>query len=399
MLFFNKNKKIEEIINTLNKVSGGDLEQKIHIYSRDEMGRLAEAVNATLNSLKNKIIALEKEQGRIQAILGSMIEGVIVVDRNGRIISINPTIERIFDCLKVEVEGKFFLEGLRNNDVAEVINSVLKKGEFISQELVLSWPVQKVFQINASPIFEMKSVSGCLLVIHDITEIRKLETMRRDFVANVSHELKTPLTSIKGFVETLLSGALEDKENGRHFLEIIRNHTDRLSSLIDDLLDLSHIESKEIKLDLSKFHIKDLLDEVLFAFKSQIKEKGLNVENNIPPDLLLRADKKKIEQVFTNLIDNAIKFNKQNGSISLYSAPQGDSLRITVEDSGIGIPERDLARIFERFYRVDKARSRELGGTGLGLAIVKHIAELHNGSVGVESTEGLGSKFSFTIPK
>jgi len=399
VLFFNKNKKIEEIINTLNKVSGGDLEQKIHIYSRDEMGRLAEAVNATLNSLKNKIIALEKEQGRIQAILGSMIEGVIVVDRNGRIISINPTIERIFDCLKVEVEGKFFLEGLRNNDVAEVINSVLKKGEFISQELVLSWPVQKVFQINASPIFEMKSVSGCLLVIHDITEIRKLETMRRDFVANVSHELKTPLTSIKGFVETLLSGALEDKENGRHFLEIIRNHTDRLSSLIDDLLDLSHIESKEIKLDLSKFHIKDLLDEVLFAFKSQIKEKGLNVENNIPPDLLLRADKKKIEQVFTNLIDNAIKFNKQNGSISLYSAPQGDSLRITVEDSGIGIPERDLARIFERFYRVDKARSRELGGTGLGLAIVKHIAELHNGSVGVESTEGLGSKFSFTIPK
>ncbi len=390
---------INKIIFVSRKFAKGDFGCRINISSNDEIGELASTLNQMAQDIEAKIKEVSKQHQHLAAIFNSMIEGVIVIDGAGRVISINPTVERIFDCLKEQVEGKFFLEGLRNNDLAEVINSVLKKGEFVSKELALSWPVQKVFQINASPIFEMKSVSGCLLVIHDITEIRKLETMRRDFVANVSHELKTPLTSIKGFVETLLSGALEDKENSRHFLEIIHNHTDRLNSLIDDLLDLSHIESKEIKLDVKKFHVKDLIDEVLFAFKTQIKKKGVNVENNLSPDLLLRVDKQKIEQVFTNLIDNAIKFNKQNGSISIYSAPQGDSLKITIEDSGIGIPERDLARIFERFYRVDKARSRDLGGTGLGLAIVKHIIELHKGSVGVESIEGLGSKFWFTLLK
>lgn len=389
---------INKIISASRRFAKGDFGRRIIVSSQDEIGELANTLNQMAQDIETKIREVSTQHQHLAAVFNSMIEGVIVVDSAGRVISINPTIERIFDCLKAEVEGKFFLEGLRNNDVAEVINRVLKRGEFVSQELCLSWPVQKVFQINASPIFEMKSVSGCLLVIHDITEMRKLETMRRDFVANVSHELKTPLTSIKGFVETLLSGALSDKENSRHFLEVIRNHTDRLSSLIDDLLDLSHIESKEIKLDDRKFHVKDLMDEVLFAFKSQVKKKGVDVENNISPDLLLKADKQKIEQVFTNLIDNAIKFNKQNGSINIYSVPLGDSLKIIVEDSGIGIPERDLGRIFERFYRVDKARSRELGGTGLGLAIVKHIIELHKGSVGVESVEGLGSKFWFSLP-
>jgi two-component system phosphate regulon sensor histidine kinase PhoR len=261
------------------------------------------------------------------------------------------------------------------------------------------WPVQKIFQINASPIFKKEEVSGCLLVIHDITEIRKLETMRRDFVANVSHELKTPLTSIKGFVETLLEGALEDKENNRHFLKIIQEHGERLNKLVDDLLSLSHLESKEILLEKGIFNLRQQVEKVIMGFKEQLKKRNVDIKNEIPANISINADKDKIEGVFTNLIDNAIKFNKENGSIKISSQQEGDKIKIIVEDSGVGIPDKDIPRIFERFYRVDKARSAELGGTGLGLSIVKHIVELHGGTVGVESVEGLGSKFWFTLPK
>jgi two-component system phosphate regulon sensor histidine kinase PhoR len=255
-----------------------------------------------------------------------------------------------------------------------------------------------VFQANVSPIFEQNKVTGSVTIIHDITEIRRLETMRRDFVANVSHELKTPLTSIKGFVETLLEGAIEDKENSIDFLKIIKNHTDRLNALINDLLDLSHIESKEVTLNNDKFSLSGMAFEVAAGFKSQAKKKGLKIISELPEGLEVLADKGKIEQVFANLISNAIKYNKENGSVRIYSEQMQDRVKIVIEDSGSGIPAKDIPRIFERFYRVDKARSRELGGTGLGLSIVKHIVELHSGTVGVESTEGLGSKFFFTLP-
>jgi two-component system phosphate regulon sensor histidine kinase PhoR len=222
--------------------------------------------------------------------------------------------------------------------------------------------------------------------------------MRRDFVANVSHELKTPLTSIKGFVETLLEGALEDKENSVNFLKIINSHADRLNTLINDLLDLSHMESNEVVLKKERFNLAKLVDELMLGFKSQAKKKQVELESELPKGLEVFGDKSKIEQVITNLINNAIKYNKDKGFIRVYSEQSANEVKIVVEDSGSGIPARDLPRIFERFYRVDKARSRELGGTGLGLSIVKHIIELHSGSVGVESTEGLGSKFFFTLP-
>jgi two-component system phosphate regulon sensor histidine kinase PhoR len=259
--------------------------------------------------------------------------------------------------------------------------------------------VHRVFEVNATPIFDNSVVSGCLIVIHDITEIRRLETVRSDFVANVSHELKTPLTSIKGFVETLLEGALDDEGNNRNFLKIIQDHAERLNSLVEDLLSLSHLESKEIALDKSIFNLRQQLEKVILGFKSQLKNKDIDVKNESPIGISINADKDRIEQVLTNLIDNAIKFNKEKGSIRIYTQEEGDKIKVFVEDSGIGIPGKDISRIFERFYRVDKARSRELGGTGLGLSIVKHIVELHSGSVGVKSTEGLGSKFWFILPK
>ncbi|MBU1869796.1 MAG: cell wall metabolism sensor histidine kinase WalK, partial [Candidatus Omnitrophica bacterium] len=238
---------------------------------------------------------------------------------------------------------------------------------------------------------------------HQLTQalegVKKLSKRKSDFISSVSHELRTPLTSIKGFVETLLEGALEDKENSRHFLKIIQDHADRLNNLINDLLDLSSFESKESGLDLEEFNLKDFADDVLFGFRAQLKKKDVTLTNDLPADIMIKADKDKIEQVLTNLIDNAIKFNKQHGFVRIYCQSQDDKIKVYVEDSGSGILPKDIPRIFERFYRVDKARSRELGGTGLGLSIVKHIIELHGGSVGVESAEGLGSSFWFTIPK
>ena len=355
-------------------------------------------LNSAIELLNKRINNLEDENIRMHTILNSMVEGVILVDADSRVLSLNPTAENIFNISKKNVLGIFFLEAFPNNDIAEIIAQVLKIGEVVSRELVLVWPMQKVFQVNASPLFKSGIINGCLLVIHDITEIRLLETMRRDFVANVLHELKTPLTSIKGFVETLLEGAMEDKENSINFLKIIDNHTDRLNTLINDLLDLSHIESKEIVLNKDKFVLAGLVNEVVMGFKSQTKKRGIEVKFDLPPGLEILADKSKIEQVLVNFISNAIKYNKDKGFVRIYSEQLADKIKIVVEDSGSGIPAKDIPRIFERFYRVDKARSRELGGTGLGLSIVKHIIELHSGSVGVESVEGLGSKFWFTIP-
>ena len=372
---------------------------KISIDSRNELEKHASLLNKMAKKLEDKINEVEVKNQHLLAVFESMVEGIIVVDKTNRIISVNTTVEKIFNISKKDLEGRIFLEAIRNNDLSDIISKVLKKGEFTWHELSLMWPVQKIFQINASPVFEKGIVNGCLLVIHDMTEIRKLETMRRDFVANVSHELKTPLTSIKGFLETLLEGALDDKENNRRFLIIMQNHTERLNKLVDDLLSLSHLESKEIFLRKDLFNLYQQAGKVIADCGAQLKKRNIEIKNELPVTLLVNADKDKLEGVFTNLIDNAIKFNKEKGIIRIYSQDEERRIKIVIEDSGIGIPEKDIPRIFERFYRVDKARSRELGGTGLGLSIAKHIVELHGGTIGVESVEGLGSKFRFTLPK
>jgi two-component system phosphate regulon sensor histidine kinase PhoR len=390
---------INRMIQVSRKFSEGDFSRRVLQSSKDEIGELATTLNKMAQGLEDKVKEIKVQNQKLAAIFNSMIEGIIVVDKSSSIISVNPTIEKIFNVSKKEVEGKIFLEAIRNNDISEVINSVLRNGRTLSVEINLVLPVRKIFEVNAAPIFDNSAVNGCLVVIHDITEIRKLETIRSDFVANVSHELKTPLTSIKGFVETLLEGALDDKENNRNFLKIIHDHTERLNNLVDDLLSLSHLETKEITLNKKSFNLRSQLEEVISGFKSQLKKMGIDIKNELPASIPINADKDRIEQVLTNLIDNAIKFNKEKGSIRICAQEVNGKIKFSVEDSGIGIPEKDIPRIFERFYRVDKARSRELGGTGLGLSIVKHIVELHGGSVGVESTEGFGSKFWFILPK
>jgi two-component system phosphate regulon sensor histidine kinase PhoR len=392
-------KPLNRIIYVSRKFAQGDFNHQLYQNSQDEIGELAFTLNAMAEDIQNKIREMEIQNQQLQNIFQSMVEGIILVDKSLAIVTVNAPIEKMFGVVGKDIKGKLFLEAIPNNDIAEIINQVLRSGQLLTKELSIVWPVNRIFQLNASPIFQNKEVTGCLLVMHDVTEIRKLERVRSDFVANVSHELKTPLTSIKGFVETLIEGALEDKENARHFLQIIQEHTDRLNNLINDLLDLSYLESKGIQLERQKFELRNLVNKILSGFRVQIQKRSLNINNEILPEVLLEADRAKIEQVFTNIFDNAIKFNRENGGIRIYSQELDGKVKVTIEDSGPGIPSRDIPRIFERFYRVDKARSREMGGTGLGLAIVKHIVELHGGSVGVESIEGLGSKFWFILPK
>jgi two-component system phosphate regulon sensor histidine kinase PhoR len=392
-------KPINKIIYISRKFSSGDFTHRIYHDSKDEVGELAATLNKMAEDIENKIKEIKTQNQELSAVFNSMIEGVIVIDRSGRIVSVNQTVEKIFGIIGRETEGRIFLEAVRNNDIAEVIDTVIKEGKPVSKEIALIFPVSRTFEISATPIFDNEAVSGCLVVIHDITEIRRLETVRSDFIANVSHELKTPLTSIKGFVETLLEGALSDNENNRNFLKVIQEHTERMNCMVDDLLSLAHLESKDITLQRSSFNLRHQLEELISGFRSQLKKKNIEIKDELPADIAVTADKNRIQQVFTNLIDNAIKFNKDNGWIKVYGQEINGKIKICIEDSGAGIPQKDIPRIFERFYRVDKARSRELGGTGLGLSIVRHIIELHNGSVGVESTEGFGSKFWFILPK
>ncbi len=391
-------KPVKKMIDVVRRFSEGDFSRTIPQDSHEGIGELAVTLNKMAQDLENKIREIQTKNQHLEAVFSSMIEGVIVVNGSGRVVSINAAVEQVFGITHKGAEGRIFLEVIRNNDIFEIIKKVLAKGEFFSSDLSLSYPVKKIFQVNASPVFEKGVVSGCLLVIHDITEIRRLETMRQDFVANVSHELKTPLTSIKGYVETLLDGALEDKDHGRKFLKIVAEHTERLNQLITDLLDLSTIESQKVLLLSEEFDLKKLVQRVVCNYHAQISKLRLEISNELPNDLMIKADPGRMEQVLTNLIDNAIKFNKPGGFIRISSNIMAGRIGIVVEDSGIGIPHNDVPRIFERFYRVDKARSRALGGTGLGLSIVKHIVELHHGSVGVESTDGFGSRFWFSLP-
>ncbi|MFA6142642.1 MAG: ATP-binding protein [Candidatus Omnitrophota bacterium] len=388
---------VNKMIYASRRFAEGDFSKRVVVNSQDEIGELAATFNKMAQDIEDKIKKIEEQNQKLAAIFNSMIEGIIVVDKAGRLISINHTIENIFGISKKDAEGKLFLDKIRNNDISGVIDKVLCAGKPVSDEITVIYPVHKIFDINAIPIFNLNSVSGCLVVIHDVTEVRRLETVRSDFIANVSHELKTPLTSITGFIETLLEGALDDKENSREFLKIIQEHAARLNSLVNDLLSLSHLESKEITLDKKDINLHRLTEEVILGFKSQLRKRNVEVSNELPVGLLIRADRDRIEQVLTNLIDNAIKFNKEKGRVRIYGQAVDGKTKITIEDSGMGIPEKDIPRIFERFYRVDKARSRELGGTGLGLSIVKHIVELHEGEVGVESAEGFGSKFWFIL--
>lgn len=377
----------------------GDFSKKAAIHARDEIGELAYSLNVMSEEIKEKIGKVDSERAKLDLVLSSMFEGVIVTDDKEKIILMNPSLRKIF-LVDINPEGKKPLEVIRNTAVQDIVDKIVQaKQGLATEEITVNIPEERILKVNGVSIIRNDKFEGAILVFHDITELRRLEQIRQDFVANVSHELRTPIASIKGYAETLLEGALEDKDNAKEFINIIYQDSNRLANLINDLLDLSKIESGKMKMNLIPLDPVSVIRRAVSIIENQAKAKSISLKLDIPSGLpKVKADETRISQVMINLLDNAVKYTPENGSVTVVARAVNNTLQIDVADTGMGISEKDIPRIFERFYRVDKARSRELGGTGLGLSIVKHIVSAHGGQVWVKSELGFGSTFSFTIP-
>jgi two-component system phosphate regulon sensor histidine kinase PhoR len=399
-------RSIQAVTDLANRVASGRLDQGVPAESDDELGRLSKAINEMSLQLQSKIEEISREKDYFQTLLRGIMEGVLVVDARGRILMVNNALRQLLS-LPSHVEDRTPLEIMRNAELERTLRQVLQDGKRTTLELTLPSPEGKTFEVNvvgispspAGTVKEDEGRRGVIAVFHDITRLKELEKMRKDFVANVSHELRTPLTTIKGYAETLLEGALKE-EVASQFVQVIKKHSDRLEKIVEDLLTLSKIESKEFQLRMEFLSVFELIGDILDLIEEPLHKKKISVSvDQIPPTLRVYGDRQYLEQVFTNILDNAIKYGHESGRIVI-SATERDQreAEISVKDDGIGIPKEDLLRVFERFYRVDKGRSHELGGTGLGLSIVKHIIQAHGGRVWAESQLGEGSTFYFTLP-
>lgn len=393
-------RRLEELTDTAQQLSEGRYQARVLSHSQDEFGTLGQAFNFLAEKIQTTVEALSRDKTQLAAILSNMVEGVVAVDRSGRILAINPSLQRLFSLQETDAIGQPFLDVLRHSQLDDLIRQVLRHGEIRTEEVRTFEPVERLFEAHAVPLRVEGAQEGALLVLHDITRIRQLEQIRREFVANVSHELRTPLASIKGFAETLKMGAVDDKANRMEFLSSIERQAEQMTLLIDDLLDLAAIESGKRAPQPSRVDLAELTREVINSLRPLAERRGVKlILPESPAPAPVNADLAQMKQVLINLIDNAVKFNREGGSVKISFDIQDDRLTVHVIDTGMGIPSQALPRVFERFFRVDKARSKELGGTGLGLAIVKHIIEAHHGTVGVESREGQGSTFHFSLPR
>src|SRR3989344_7956309 len=354
--------------------------------------------------------------GLLEAVVNELQIGVLVISDKKKLLYANPFFEKTFS-VEGKPNGKNLSDVIKDKAVIEVIEKMLSSKGKQPQEITIQGRGSQILEArlvpflisdfgfrisdlkiahHTSPISHPQKV--LIGFFHDVTEEKRVEAIKRDFVANVSHELRTPLASIKGYAETLLDGALEDKATLKNFLTIIDRHANRMTALIEDLLTLSMLESHQMPMNFESLDIKGLINSIIQGFEKQAKDKDMEIVMDIGKEIpKVMADKDRLEQVIVNLVDNAIKYTNK-GTVTIYARKNGNMFQIDVEDTGIGIPEKDIPRIFERFYRVDKGRSRELGGTGLGLAIVKHIIQGHNGKIWVKSQPGKGTTFSFTIP-
>jgi two-component system phosphate regulon sensor histidine kinase PhoR len=333
-----------------------------------------------------------------QVLFNSMLEGLLLLDRNRKIYLANRSFKNLFG-IKTELRGKTVMEALRLHELADLVERVETKGQVFDHEFKLPELNERWLQVNAAVITNSAGErEGTILVFHDLTRLKQLERTREEFVANVSHELRTPLSLIKGYVETLLDGARGNPEVAERFLKIIERNTKRLDLLIQDLLTISALEAGRMKLNLQPVALRPLVEKIFTDLKPPADNKNITLTNQLP-ELTATADASRLEQVLANLVDNAIKYGRAKGHVTVGGKKRDDGkVEIFVQDDGPGIPTEALDRVFERFYRVDKARSREQGGTGLGLSIVKHIVQAHGGEVWVKSEPGKGATFFFTLP-
>lgn len=402
-------KPLSDMAAAARQLASGNHHARIHTSSRDEVGLLADTLNQMTDELRARIEELSEDRSQLLAMLTSMVEGVLILDPRGRVLQINPALERMFKVTRSEARGRPAIDVFPHPQLNRLVSTVLATRTGQEDEIVLI-PTGRCLQIEASIAGGEQDNEACIvLVFHDITELRRLEKIRKDFVANVSHELRTPLTSIKGYVEALLDGGKDDPATSSQFLDIILKQSDRLNLILEDLLQLSKIESGQTFFKREPLHLGTLIERTVATLKPLAEKKGHRLVTQIAPNLpLIDGDEDRLVQVLTNLIDNAVKYTPEKGQITVEAQPvaaqpgntagERTMVDLAVTDSGIGVPEQDRPRVFERFYRVDKARSRELGGTGLGLAIVKHIVEGHGGQVWVEANRPTGSRFVVRLP-
>lgn len=391
---------LREIADAAARIGIGEKGVRISLSGRSgEIGYLAQVLNDMAGRIESQMHRISSEQQRLSAILRGMGEGVMVTDRLGSVMLVNPAFMRLFG-ITGEVTGRPLVDICRHPDLLQAFETQRESGDEMTCEIAIP-ATSLVLLAHWVPLLDDSGTrQGTVAVFHDISELKRLETMRRDFVANVSHELRTPVAVIKGYAETLLDGALEGPpDSSRRFVEIIGHHAGRLTSLINDILTLSRLEGRDADLHLLPLDIVPVVEKVRMLLEDHAGGKGLSLKvsasGHIPRVL---GDQGQLEQVLLNLLDNAVKYTPQGGSVTVTVRPEGARVAVVVADTGSGIPGKDLSRIFERFYRVDEARSREQGGTGLGLAIVKHIVQLHGGEIKVESEPGKGSVFTVCLP-
>jgi two-component system phosphate regulon sensor histidine kinase PhoR len=381
----------------------GDLSVRVPVRSPDEIGALGRALNFMAMRLREKIDDLQHEQDKVAAIIDGMVEGVIAVDAHDHILLMNGRARRLFGLSPARQERKPFLEVIRDADLHRILRETRAAEATTPRRHELRLMVgagERSVEVNAVPFALSRDEVGIVMVLHDVTELRRLERVRTEFVANVSHELRTPLTAIQGYLETLLGGDLGDLESTRRYLDVVVRHAERLGRLLSDLTDLSNIELGRGTLRTAPTPLGEVTEHVLATVRPKAEQGRVTLEARLGPELpALAADRDRLIQILLNLVDNAVKYTPEGGRVTVSAGVvDGGRVEIAVADTGVGIPPADLPRVTERFYRVDRARSRELGGTGLGLAIVKHLVLAHGGELAIASEPGRGTTVRFTMP-
>ncbi len=393
---------LERMITGVERFARGELDFRVSATSSNELRKLTDALNQMAGQINEKIRTIDRQKSENQAVLQSMAEGIIAVDYNERILILNKATNQLLNLNSNGAPGVHVKDVIKNNHLLKIITRTLHSDEMVEDEFVYKNSGSRYLQVHGTKLLNEDGITkGALLVLNDVTRMRRLEEVRRDFVANVSHEIRTPLTSIKGFVEALHDGAIQEPDTAKRFLNIIRKQSNRLNSIIEDLLSLASLEGDEAQSTISfdNKKVRKVIKGAIQVCQPTAKSKNITIEVDCPDDVRWRMNAPLFEQALVNLIENSIKYSPENTTVSINCEEKPEEFVVSVRDQGIGIANEHLSRIFERFYRVDKARSRKMGGTGLGLAIVKHIANVHGGHVEVDSKAGKGSVFSIHIPR
>lgn len=396
---------IDKITRVAKQITNFNYKSRAVVRSNDEIGQLGTAINRMADSLQMQLQRILENETRLKSVLEHMPSGLLMIDKEGRIALLNRSAEDILGFTAGELLGKNYEDAKQQFEFTQLIQECIDTRESLRDEMIFYYPQERILEISLSPIAHAdEEWTGVLIVLHDITAVRRLEGIRSEFVANVSHELKTPIAAVKGFAETLLAGAMKDPEITKSFLQIIFDESERLNRLIGDILELSKVESKRIPLHYSPVHMNSFITKTLNMMQTEADKKQIQLDMYVEEDLYMEADEDRLGQILINLLSNGINYTPEGGSVKVKAVmiqgteDEDDKVEITISDTGIGIPKKDLPRIFERFYRVDKARSRSSGGTGLGLSIVKHLVELHHGTIRVESDVSIGTRFIIQMP-